>query len=535
MDKIIKSKKNVIILSFISILIVSQLIPFLSSKVESNIFMGIPFNVVDTNNYFSFMHQAKEGNLLFTNKFTSEKIPYIILQPVFLVMGWFTFLLPPIFVYFLFKFVFFIIFALLVYKLLELIAKKDEMDISAIFVLFGSGIGYIFLLLSNLGFKRYGSIDYWLSESNSIGLNIAPVHFIVSVCLMIVIVIFYYKFWQSKKISDMLVASFLTLLLGFIHLFDVITLIAAFAVYMLWRLIKKRDSFSDILKYNLIYGAVIALPFIYTYYLFAVNPLFKEWDAQNVLETPKFLHVLFGYFFPLVFAFVYFLYKATSRKKFEDFEIILFGWMFSGLVLLYSPLNIQRRFIEGLNLPIMILGALGFLRVILPIFVKKMQPFIKIKNLKTIGIILALVLITPTSFYWLYKTNANVSQNIEIGDYSVPFYLDKDELEALKWLKENSDGEEVVLSAYGIGNYIPRVSGNRVYLGHWAQTINFEKRKMNVIEFYSGDDTFRKGLLGANRIDYVYYGIEEKKIGSFKPDYMENAFENKKVTIYKIK
>lgn len=520
--------KNKIIIFFISILIISQLLPFFSSKPENKTFMGNPYNVVDTNNYFSFMHQAREGNLLFTNKFTSEEVPYIIVQPVFLIMGWFTILLPPVFVYFLFKFIFVAIFAFLIYKLLGLIVNKNELNISAIFVLFGSGIGYVFLILNNLGFKQYGSIDYWLSASNSIGLNLAPVHFIVSVCLMIVIVLFYYKFWESKTLSHLMIVSFSTLLLGFIHLFDVITLIPVFGIYMIWRLINKKDDLNIIIKYNLIYAAIAIIPFIYTYYLFGINPLFKEWNAQNILETPKFLHVLFGYFLPFLFSIYYLKHKIINKIKFKDLEVILFVWMFSGLFLLYSPLNIQRRFVEGLNIPIMILGSLGFLRVFLPVIKSKF----KSKTIRPIAIGLMIILISPTSFYWLYKINANVSPDIEVDDYEVPYYLDKDELEALYWLNENTKSEDVVLSDYGIGNYIPRMSGNSVFLGHWAQTINFEQRKKDVEQFYSGSDDFRKNILDNHNINYVYYGIEEKELGSFDQDFMDLVFQNEKVTIY---
>ncbi len=524
-------KKTIIILLFVSILIVSQLIPFLNYNVDNKKFMGIPYSVVDTNNYFSYMQQAKEGNLAFTNKFTAEKVPFIFFQPVFLPMGWLTLILPEVFVYYLFKFIFIIIFAILVYKLLELIVDKKELNISAIFVLFGSGIGYVFLLLNNLGVKLYGSVDYWLSASNSIGLNLAPVHFAISVCLMIAIVILYYKFWEEKKISYLITLSILTLILGFTHLFDVISLIPAFGVYMIWRLVNKKDNIHTILKYNLIYAAIAIIPFIYTYYIFAVNPLFKEWDAQNVLETPKLLHVLFGYFIPFSFAIYYLKHKLINKIKFEDLEVILFVWMFSSMFLLYSPLNIQRRFIEGLNIPIMILGSLGFLRVFLPLIQKKFT-----KSIKPVAILLMILLITPTSFHWLYKINANINPNIEVGDYSIPYYLDKDEIEALNWLKDNTNSDKTIISGYGIGNYIPRMTGNRAFLAHWAQTINLEKKKSDVKQFFSSNDvSFNKDLIKQYEIDYVYYGIEEQKLGVFEPKDMKKVFENSKVVVYQVK
>ena len=81
---------------------------------------------------------------------------------------------------------------------------------------------------------------------------------------------------------------------------------------------------------------------------------------------------------------------------------------------------------------------------------------------------------------------------------------------------------------------MPSYMNRRVYLGHWAQTIDFEKKSADVNRFFSvNDDNFRKGLIAKHGIDYVYYGIEEKNLGLFNPDYMEKVFENDKVKIFK--
>ena len=522
-------KLKSIFVIFITLLVLPILVPYFNFSSNIN-FMSIPYNVVDTNTYFSFMQQAKEGNLLFTNKFTSENVPYIIFSPVYLVVGWLSILLSPIVAYYLFKFIFLILFVYLVYKILKLAVKETELNVSAFFVLFGSGIGYIFILLSNLGLKRYGSADYWISETNSVALNIAPVHFVISICLMILIVIFYFKFWENRKLKYLFLASLFSLTLGFIHLFDLITLIAAFSIYMLWRIAKGKDRFIHILKYNLLYGIPLAIPFVYTYSLYALNPFFKAWNEQNFLPTPELKQVIFGFFFPLMFAMIYFAHKFYKKQKFNAFEALLFGWVFSGFALLYSPFNIQLRFIEGLYIPIMILGSLGFLRVILPSITSQF----KIKNIKAISIFMVFVLISPTSFYWLYKINAEVTPNVKIDDYTIPYFLDKSELEAMQWLEANTNRKDVVLSSYGVGNYIPRISGNKVFLGHWAQTIDFQDKKALAAKFFStnGDD-FRKDLIKSYGIGYVYYGIEERKLGSLNPDYMQKVFENEKVMIFK--
>lgn len=507
-----------------------QFTPYFSYTKNNKIYMFIPYNIVDTNTYLSFMQQAKEGHLLFTNRYTSENVPYIIFNPVYLVIGWLSFLLNSWVAYYLVKFIFLFIFIYLIYKLLKLVVNESELSVSSFFVLFGSGIGYIFILLNYFGFKRYGSIDYWVSETNSVAMNIAPVHFVISICLMILIIIFYFKFWENRKLKYLILASFLSVILGFVHFFDLITLILIFGIYMMWKFVKAKEKLALILKYNLVYGIPLIVPFVYTYFLYALNPFFKAWNEQNFLPSPEFKQIIFGFFFPLIFALIYFAFKLFKKQKFNEIEVILFAWIFSGFVLLYSPFNIQLRFIEGLNIPIMILGSLGFLRVVLPLIINSFR----IKHIKAISIFMAFALISPTSFYWLYKINAEVKPDIKVDDYIVQYFLEKSELEAMHWLRDNTDSEDIVLSSYGIGNYIPRISGNRVFLGHWAQTIDFQNKKALVSKFYStNDENFRKNLINSYGIGYVYYGIEERKLGSFNPDYMQKVFENGKAMIFK--
>ena len=140
--------KKYIFTLFILLVVFSHIALFLNYTIDNFIYNGIQYNTIDTNTYFSYMEQAQEGHLLFTNKYTSERVPYIIFNPVYLAIGWLTYLLESIVAYYLIKFAFLIIFVYLVYKLLKLVAKKNELDINTFFVLFGSGVGYLFILSS---------------------------------------------------------------------------------------------------------------------------------------------------------------------------------------------------------------------------------------------------------------------------------------------------------------------------------------------------------------------------------------------------
>jgi hypothetical protein len=478
--------------------------------------MGISFNVVDNNTYFSFMRQAREGHIFFSNMFTSEKVPYIIFNPAFLLIGWLTLLMPELAAYYLVKLVFLVLFILLVYKLVGL--RYDKLDIGAYFILFGSGIGYIFIMLTWFGIKKFGSVDDWVVGANSMSIALAPVHFLISLVIMLLIVIYYYRFWEEKerKMSYFVIFSVCSFILAFIHLFDVMSLCGAFALFMLWRLIKGKENIKDILKYNLIYLAVLLIPIFYTFYLYGISDYFVEWNSQNLLQTPKLLHLAFGFLIPLGLS-SYYLVRRIN--KLEDLDILMLSWAASSIILLYSPLNIQIRFIEGLNIPIMFMAGLGFLQ------------FGKKQKIITVAI---LILIIPTSLYWIAREYTLMSAN-RSGDYSVTSHLSQDEIDAMGWLESKTGREDVVISSYNSGNYLPRVAGNRVFFGHWAQTLRFEDKKQMVDGFFTQDDAYRKGLIDEYGIKYVYYGPEEKELNKdFQSSLVLKKYSKNHVSVYEV-
>ena len=145
-----------------------------------------------------------------------------------------------------------------------------------------------------------------------------------------------------------------------------------------------------------------------------------------------------------------------------------------------------------------------------------------------------------TNIFWLVKTTEALKQDQTpetiYGNYK---YLSDNEVEALNWLKDNTK-KETVLSNRHIGNYIPRMSGNKVFIGHWAQTIKFEQKIEIVNNFFNQDNEYRKSILKEYNIKYLYYGKDEKSLGNFNPDsaeskdYLKKVFENNEVKVYEV-
>jgi hypothetical protein len=120
-----------------------------------------------------------------------------------------------------------------------------------------------------------------------------------------------------------------------------------------------------------------------------------------------------------------------------------------------------------------------------------------------------------------------------------PLFRPADELAAVNWLRENAPATAVVLGEYETGNYVAAQAGQRVVLGHWAETANYEEKETAVSQFFTGSttDTWRDELLLNYGVNYVWYGPREKELGSFDPassPYLELVYENDTIQIYRV-
>jgi hypothetical protein len=55
--------------------------------------------------------------------------------------------------------------------------------------------------------------------------------------------------------------------------------------------------------------------------------------------------------------------------------------------------------------------------------------------------------------------------------------------------------------------YVPAYAGNIVYDGHWSETPSFAAKLGKTVRFFRAetDDSFRRELLGENKIRYILY------------------------------
>jgi hypothetical protein len=108
-------------------------------------------------------------------------------------------------------------------------------------------------------------------------------------------------------------------------------------------------------------------------------------------------------------------------------------------------------------------------------------------------------------------------------DRPAPVFRPAAETRALEWLAgrvtpDNASGD-VVLCAYETGNYLPARAPARVLVGHGPETVRFAQKKALVDRFFdvTTPDDWRRDLLDAYGIEYVFWGPAEQRLGGFDP------------------
>jgi hypothetical protein len=276
---------------------------------------------------------------------------------------------------------------------------------------------------------------------------------------------------------------------------------------------------------------------LYLYYLsvWRNNEVFRLWDAQAGTPAAPWPHYLIAFGPLLLLAGLFWWKRPEKRPQFT----ILWVWILTAALLLYSPLNPQRRFIQGVHVPLAVLAAAGFVQVLLPRwqngrFWQKLitHPRYETAKLRRFVIMIFLLGMSLSNIYlWLDVTRIAALEQPDL------FFRPAAEAEAIDWLRENVDDTAVILGSYQTGNYVAAQAGQRVMLGHWAETVDFAGKETAVNQFFDGktSDAWRQDMLVNFNVSYVWFGPREQALGDFDPEtavYLTKVYQNPTITIF---
>jgi hypothetical protein len=305
------------------------------------------------------------------------------------------------------------------------------------------------------------------------------------------------------------------------------TVLAGLIAWYLWEAVRRNrnertpiHSVVSVFSQNeagqkLVYLILGSAPvLIYQVWVTNSDPVLAAWSAQNLTASPPFWELMIAYS-PILLVALTGTYIAVKTQDQRVRTLLL--WSGLGLLLLYLPWSLQRRFISGFMVPLAGLAAIGLDRL-----------FSKKRIIGVAVLILLIVLIVPTNLMIILGG----VQAIQAKEEKIS--LSQDEYQALMWLENNTDPEAVILAGPEMGLFIPAYTGRRVWYGHPFETTYADRMESLVVNFFSGAGQLHE-LEQLMVSDYLFYGNRERSLGEFQLDSRyELVYESGDIRIYRI-
>lgn len=486
-------------------------------------FAGFLVNPLDGHSYLAKMRQGYNGSWLFHLTYTPEPHSGAFIFTFYLALGHLAALtgLSLIGVFHLARLVSGFVLLATAFRLVALVTPHPpERRLAFGLLISASGLGWLGAILNTF------PVDLWVPEAFVPYSIYANPHFPLGMALMLVI--FQMVIWPEAQFSAnttvlTLVAGLAGLLLALVLPFALLTVWAVLAAVILTSYLSRRGLPWPQIWPTL--GVVIfAAPVIaYDYRLSVAHPILSGWSRQNITPAPPVLDVLLGYGLVGVLAVVGGWIVIRQGLKSTPAERFILLWAVTTLVLVYLPLNLQRRLINGWHIPLCILAALGLSRwtglTRLPPAYRRLARNVVVAT-GALG----------TLFVWSIPLLGMLTPPDQ-SETTARFFLRREEAIALNWLRENTRPGDVVLASPRLGMFVPGYTGARAFYGHPFETVNAKAKKTAVEAYYRGNTNNI-----SPRPNFIIYGPSEQALGKpALPAQYPAVFAANGVTIYRVK
>lgn len=510
------------------------------------VFTGIVMNPEDSQTYFAKILQGFDGRWLYSIRFTPEKHEPAFLGAFYLALGhlarWLDISIGAI--WHLARIVTDMILFLITFVFVATFLRSSSARFAAyLLAIFGSGLGWLLFVLNQAYWLGAFPVDFKMPEAHLFFTALTFPHTALGTGLLLVSIWLLARLASSEHRSWLwaLLAGFVNLMLAIVYPFLIYLVIVTsglFWLYLCGRAKRILWRLTGLLALTLLIPAPL---YAYYAYTLEVNEVFRFWDMQAITSSPPFPHYLVAYGFLFVLA----LLPALQRRKRPPDGypvVILWLWLVAAAILVYAPLNPQRRFVQGIQVPLAIMATISLFQVVFPWLRKTRlfqwlaaQPRYSVGGLERLLLIALVAFASLSNIYLL----ADVSLTAAVRQ-PFPLFREEAELKAVEWVRNNADQSDVVLGSHQTGNYVAAHAGNPVIIGHWAETADWDDKLRQTSRFYDleTDDSWRRDFLRQNRVQYVWFGPRERELGRFSPeetDYLQSVFEESGVELFMVK
>ncbi|HEY6332809.1 MAG TPA: hypothetical protein VI756_26025, partial [Blastocatellia bacterium] len=324
-------------------------------------------------------------------------------------------------------------------------------------------------------------------------------------------------------------AGLLATVLALVHPYQVV--VTGSVAVVIWATVavaalfpRQRNGVANMLRLGAAFLLASLPGLIYLIYVRNTDNVVQEWLRTMSTLSPNPIQYLLG-FGVSAFLGIAGMILLWRGKKLPG--RLLLVWMVIQTLLLYAPVNFQRRLVEGLQVPLSVAFSIAIFWLLRKIHVRP-------RRLISRRVLLSGVVI----FASLTSVGFIAGAAAGLGEPDARRYLDSNLASALKWVGANAEPDSVLLSSYMTGNVAPAISGLGVYLGHYDQTLRSREKGQEIAEFYSGamPASYAADFVAQNHLSYCVYGPFERQLfPSFRaPEYFQLIYRSPSVDIYKI-
>lgn len=511
-----KNWKSIILVLWIILLIFPYLIGVFQSDTDL-FFGGFLLNPIDGFSYIAKMQQGFRGNWFFQLPFTFESNGKAILFLFYILLGHISriFSLNLIFVFHFFRIVFAICLFFTLDKFVSLFFNKKDFfwKVTFLTLLFGGGLGWLFLFTGNL------PADFWVAEAFPFLSSFTNPHFSLTLILML----WGYIIAAARMVNtkQRILIFPIGFLLSIISPFS--ALITGF-IFLFYFFINKEINFRSKLVNLSLYFLGSSPMSVYQYFVVKNDPILSLWNDQNITPAPSIGNFIFSFSPFLLGLFLFLVLWFRSDKKKPEYQVKgLFFWVGFAAILLFLPITLQRRFLVGFYIPIVLLFYIGLSYVF--------SDYVKYTGIKKIMGVIIFILALPSIFLVYSSSLLAVIEKNEKLFFPTSYY------KSGEWINKNIKPGSVFLATSESGLLIPSFSYVKTVCGHPFETINYQDTLALVDQFWNGEMDLleQKNFLEFTHTDYVYYTLDEGEYLS--PTILEEfplIYQSGLVRIYKV-
>jgi len=495
------------------------------------------YNPDDQNVHLMWARQAMEGKLFFHDLFTTEPHPGLFTNLFSLLLGWFCRLtgISLHFGYQVFRTLIAVAFLLTAYWLSSFLLSDSRSRLFALLLIgFSSGFGWILVLFWWITGQRPPfffvdvSPELTMPEANSfLSMTVAPLAALGVTLVMgsLGCLLASTEVEPKRSYRSLALSILLGMLVVNVHTYAAIPMLIAVFLWQVLQGIVFRCVNLRELASVLLFAFPVALLLGGQAILFSRDPAFAQKAATPTL-TPSPVILIGSYGFIALGTALGLPAAWRKVKSGEKGWALLLAWTVAIVASIHLPVSFQRKMIEGLHVALCFLTALAFEERAKSFGEKRKRDEgqgtrDEVEESKTqrtslkgqiaaqrqsrisstfpcplslapcsTWCILALIVLTAPSQiaffalngYWLVHNNLIYDTRFN-PPYSrmlmPPYYLSENHLRLFNWLERNTRPDEAVLCHPMLGNYLPVLTGRKVFIGHWAETLNFvEKLKV---------------------------------------------------------